>query len=69
LEDRSGVAAKLKEMTDERMDKIKHTSDHDNTNASSPTQLNGARNLFTGGIQHTNTANEGQVSLNKTQKK
>lgn len=54
-------------MTDERMDK-KHTSDHDNTNASSSAQLNGASNLFTGGIQHTNAANEGQVSLTKTWK-
>ncbi len=52
-------------MTDERMDK-KHTSNHDNTNASSPAQFNGASNFFTGGIQHTNNANEGQVSLNKT---
>lgn len=39
------------------------TSDHDDTNASSPAELNGARDFFTRRIQHTNTPNEGQVSL------
>lgn len=39
------------------------TSDHNDTNASIPAELNGARDLFTRGIQHTNAADEGQVSL------
>lgn len=40
-----------------------HTGDHDNTNASIPAKFNGACDLFTRGIQHTHTANKGQVSL------
>lgn len=40
-----------------------HTSDHDDTNASVPAELNGASDFFTRGIKHTNTADEGQVSL------
>lgn len=43
-----------------------HTSDHDDTNASILAELNGASDFFTRGIQHTNTANEGQVSLRDT---
>lgn len=39
------------------------TSDHDDTDASIPAELNGASDFFTRGIQHTNAADEGQVSL------
>lgn len=38
-------------------------SDHDDTNASSLAELNGASDFFTRGIQHTDAADEGQVSL------
>lgn len=39
------------------------TSDHNDTDSSSSAQLNGAGDLFTGGIQHAHAANKGQVSL------
>lgn len=39
------------------------TSDHNDTDSSVFAQLNGASDLFTGRIQHTHTANKGQVSL------
>lgn len=42
---------------------VKCTSDHDDTNASISAELNGAGDLFTRGIQHTNAADKGQVSL------
>lgn len=48
--------------------KIHHmilTGDHDDTDSSSPAQLDGATDLLARGIQHTNTANEGQVSLRR----
>ena len=41
------------------------TGDHDDTDSSSPAQLNGASDLLTRGIQHTHAANKGQVSLRR----
>lgn len=41
------------------------TSDHNDTDSSSPAQLNGASDLLTGRVQHTHAANEGQVSLKR----
>lgn len=45
------------------------TSDHDHTDASSPAQLDGARNLLTRRVEHANTAHKGQVSLEEKRKK
>lgn len=39
------------------------TSNHNDTDSSSPAQLNRASDLLTGRVQHTHAANEGQVSL------
>lgn len=44
------------------------TSDHDDTDASSPAQLDGAHNFLTRRVEHANTAHEGQVSLEKRRK-
>lgn len=41
------------------------TSDHDDTDSSSSAELNWATDLLTRGIQHTHTANKGQVSLRR----
>lgn len=44
------------------------TSDHDDTDAGSPAELDGAHNLLTRRVQHANTAHKGQVSLEKKRK-
>lgn len=41
------------------------TSDHDDTDSSISAQLNGAGDFLARGIQHTHTANKGQVGLRK----
>lgn len=40
------------------------TGDHDNADPSSSAQLDGAHHFFTRGVEHANTAHEGQVGLN-----
>ena len=45
------------------------TSDHNDTDSSSSAQLNGWSDLLTRGIQHTNAANKGQVSLGEDGRK
>lgn len=45
------------------------TSDHDDTDASGPAQLDGTHDFFTRRVEHANTAHKGQVSLEKKGKK
>lgn len=44
------------------------TSDHDDTDASSPAQLDGAHDFLTRRVEHANAAHKGQVSLEKKRK-
>lgn len=44
------------------------TSDHNDTDASSFAQLDGAHDLFARGIQHADTAHKGEISLMNTEK-
>lgn len=44
------------------------TSDHNDSDASSLAQLDGAHDLFARGIQHANTSHKGEISLRSIEK-